>query len=65
MNASWTSTMTDLPDDETTVLIAFNDGDVSVGYHAESMWWHADGRPCPAGAVTHWADLPEHPEFKS
>lgn len=59
---TWTKCSDALPDDEIAVLLAFADGDVWVGVH------HFDGwRSLMTGAlfrsqVTHWADLPPHPE---
>lgn len=57
----WTRCSDQLPDDDTTVLIAMADGEVWVGYMDEGAWFYASSDPCGV-EVTHWCDLPEHPE---
>lgn len=48
------------PDDDQTVLIAQEDGEVWVGYLDEGLWHYASADPCGV-AVTHWMDFPAHP----
>ena len=48
------------PDDEVTVLIALDDGEVWTGYHEGEGWLYVSGDPM-ASKVTHWKHLPEPP----
>jgi hypothetical protein len=60
----WIKTTERLPDDEMTVLIAMADGEVWTGYMDGDVWRYVSGDPINASAVTHWMDLPPHPEAK-
>jgi hypothetical protein len=53
-----------LPDAETTVLLAFDDGDVTAGYWGEGGWFYTDGGEVCA-KCTHWAHFPESPVHHS
>lgn len=59
---TWHKVADAMPDDDTTVLMAWSNGDVCMGYHQGKMWWHESGCPLRDGMVTHWADVPAHPE---
>jgi hypothetical protein len=59
---TWIKCSDQLPDDETTVLIALADKDVYVGFRWQGEWLYLDGMPLSAGMVTHWAHLPAHPD---
>ena len=59
--SAWKSTADELPDDETTVLVALEDGEVWPAYHYAGSWIYVTGDPISASRVTHWMDMPEHP----
>jgi hypothetical protein len=49
----------EMPDDETSVLVAIDTGErveVDVAFHEEGQWWHLYSQPVKR--VTHWADFP-------
>lgn len=56
----WIACSERLPDDESTVLIAY-DGDCWQGYHLGEDWRELDGCVLPSALVTHWAQLPPVP----
>lgn len=58
----WTKCTDALPDDEESVLLACDDGEVQVGHHEDDRWRWLDGRPICGVTVTHWAPLPNHPD---
>ena len=49
------------PDDDTTVLLATDDGEVWPGYRAAGQWYFCNDKPVRV-AVSFWADLPPHPQ---
>lgn len=49
-----------LPDDEQTVLICMDDGEVWTGYMEAGEWLYVSGDPM-AATVTHWMHLPAPP----
>ena len=53
----WFDAAVQLPDDETTVLIALDDGEVWTGYVEGDQWLYVTGDPMEA-KVTHWQHLP-------
>jgi hypothetical protein len=57
---SWIPVTQKLPDDETAVLIALDDGEVWTGYMDAGEWHYVSGDLMEA-KVTHWQDLPEPP----
>lgn len=57
----WTPVTEALPDDEEAVLIAFEDGDVWVGFLDAGAWRTVDAMPA-AQRVTHWMRFPEAPK---
>lgn len=60
----WIDVLDHLPDDETTVLVAYDGIDVASGFMDGGVWkYEGSGNPIE-GTVTHWADLPTHPEYK-
>ena len=58
---AWISAAEELPDDDTTVLIALDDGEVWTGYHDAGEWLYVSGDQMEA-TVTHWQHLPEPPK---
>lgn len=58
---TWTPTAEALPDDESTVLIATEDGEVWTGYHEADAWFYVSGDQIGM-AVTHWMEFPEPPK---
>ena len=57
----WISTTDRLPDDDSTVLIAMDDGEVWTGYIEASQWRYVSGEPITAARITHWMEFPEPP----
>ena len=57
----WRDARVELPDDETTVMVALANGEVWLGFHVEDLWHNVDTFPF-AHRVTHWADLPVAPK---
>lgn len=58
---TWTPCSDALPDDDSTVLVARDDGEVWTGYHVAGHWHHINGTPLKDGIITHWMDMPPHP----
>jgi hypothetical protein len=60
--SEWTPVSDGIPDDDTVVLIAIDDGGepVWLGYISEGVWHCVDGIDLPS-PPTHWRLLPEHP----
>src|SRR5438067_1667350 len=50
-----------LPDDETQVLVARDDGEVGAGFLSAEVWFWVDAMPIDSGFVTHWMPLPAAP----
>lgn len=50
-----------LPDDDATVLIAMDDGEVWTGYLDAGLWRYVSGEPITFARITHWMDFPEPP----
>ncbi len=59
--STWTPTTERLPDDEQTVLIVTDDGEVWTGYHEADAWFYVSGDQVGL-TVTHWMDFPEPPK---
>ncbi len=57
----WTPTDLTLPDDEILVLVATTAGEVGTGFMDGDCWRWADAWRIRED-VTHWADMPPHPE---
>ena len=60
----WIDPKAEMPDDETTVLIALSDGEVWTGHHADGMWLFCEGSPVDQGegtSVEWWAEFPLPP----
>lgn len=57
---TWQDAKITRPDDEITVLVALEDGSVNVGFLSASLWLYDNGDHIIG--VTHWADLPAHPQ---
>lgn len=58
---TWTPVGESLPDDDSTVLLAFNDGEVWVGYLDAGDWRYVSSDLIKHRVVTHWMHLPAHP----
>lgn len=58
---SWTPADKALPDDELTVLIALDDGEVWTGFMDAGEWRYVTGDPM-AAKVLYWMNLPEPPK---
>jgi hypothetical protein len=58
----WIDVKKELPDDETTVLVALFNGEIWLGFKDGDTWREVSADPLPK--VTHWANLPEHPTLK-
>jgi hypothetical protein len=58
----WIKTSEKLPDDDMTVLLALDDGEVWPGYRDAGIWRYVTGDPLESSRVTYWMDLPPHPE---
>ena len=60
---TWIDAATDIPDDDTTVLVYIpreDDEPVWLGYHEDDMWFAIDG--AELHGVTHWAHVPAGPD---
>lgn len=58
----WKRPADEMPDDEITVLLAFADGDVTLGYH-DGCWRNMEGLPYGTKDEPRaWADVPEAPK---
>jgi hypothetical protein len=55
----WHAVADELPDDDTTVLLNFDNADPWPGWHEDGQWLDASGMPVEH--VTHWADMPGGP----
>ena len=57
---NWIDTSQELPDDEQTVLICTDDGEVWTGYHESDQWVYVSGNAIEP-EVTHWMEFPDAP----
>lgn len=65
----WIPVSKELPDDLTSVLVAFRNKEVWLGYHEDDRWIYMGDdsgfalhlEPDPDNPITHWMDLPEAP----
>lgn len=65
-SVTWVHVNDQLPDDEMTVLLyhpTLNEP-IWLGYVNQNFFYDVQGDQLPAGAVTHWADMPWGPEEK-
>lgn len=62
MNASveWVDAHEKLPDDDMTVLIALDDGEVWTGFMDSGIWRYVSADEIEA-EVIYWAEFPEPP----
>ena len=59
---AWTRCADRMPDDDQTVLIVMDDGEVWTGWHdGDHGWRYVSGDPVNC-VVTHWAEFPAPPE---
>lgn len=61
-NSGWNSIDTTVPDDETLVLLALDDGEVWPGYRDGDTWRDSGAMPLTEPRVTHWMHLPAAPQ---
>lgn len=61
---TWHKCSDQMPDDDESVLLACDDGEVQVGFLDAGTWRYQDAMPLELHgvSVTHWADLPAHPD---
>lgn len=57
---SWKPTSEELPDDDMTVIIALEDGEVWTGFMDAGLWRFVSADPVES-EVTHWMEFPEPP----
>lgn len=59
---TWIPCSQELPDDDQTVLIVMDDGEVWTGFHdGDDGWRYVSADPIGA-PVTHWMAFPEPPK---
>lgn len=59
----WIPVSEELPDADTTVLIALGSGDVWAGYVDDAgVWLYMDSMLVEYRTVTHWTEMPAHPD---
>ena len=59
--SDWIAVTDKLPDDDATVMIAMDDGEVWTGYMEYGEWRYVSGEPVAYASITHWMDFPEPP----
>lgn len=60
---NWKAVTEELPDDDTTVLMATTTSEpVWPGFRDGDRWRDMSGWPLPDGTVTHWMHFPDPPE---
>lgn len=57
----WIEAAEELPDDEMTVLMHLEGGEVWTGFHEDGQW-HYIGAETVRSKVLHWAEYPEPPQ---
>ena len=60
--SAWIPISNEMPDEEATVLIAYSDGEVSIGYQVAGEWYDADAYAESTAPVTHWMRMPLPPQ---
>ena len=53
----------ELPDDDITVLVALDDGEVWPAYRFADRWLYVTGDEIQSAEVVYWMHLPAHPDF--
>lgn len=61
----WRYCVDELPDDETTVLIANSKCGLLFAYHADGAWWCSETTAALAGDTYAWAHVPMPPERRA
>jgi Protein of unknown function (DUF551) len=56
----WVDAQDKLPDDDMTVLVALDDGEVWTGFMDAGIWRYVSADAIE-GTVKHWAEFPEPP----
>lgn len=57
----WIDARTTLPDDDMTVHVARDDGEVWTGFRDSGIWRYVSADPIGV-EVTHWMEFPDPPE---
>lgn len=57
----WVDAGVSQPDDDTLVLVCFNNSAVETGFFMHERWFGVNGRRFDAGWIRAWAHLPEPP----
>ncbi|MFZ4539272.1 DUF551 domain-containing protein [Propionivibrio sp.] len=57
----WIDVNQALPDDDQTVLVAMDDGEVWTGYQDAGDWRYVSADLIASAKVTHWMDFPQPP----
>ena len=53
-----------LPDDDITVLVALDDGEVWPAYRDGEQWLYVTGDAIESARVLYWMPMPPHPDEK-
>lgn len=59
----WIDASSHFPDDDMTVLLALDDGEVWTGFMDDGVWRYVSADAIE-GTVKHWAEFPEPPNAK-
>ncbi len=62
VRVDWIPVDKTMPDDDETVLIALDDGEVWTGYHDGDEGWKYVSGDTMSAKVTHWMQLPDPPK---
>lgn len=57
----WVDARRELPDDDMTVLLALDDGEVWTGFMDAGIWRYVSADAIES-TVTHWAEFPDPPQ---
>jgi hypothetical protein len=57
----WHRASRELPDEDQTLLLATEDGEVVSGFLETGVWRYESAEKIEE-TVTHWAEFPQHPE---
>jgi hypothetical protein len=64
MSIAWTKCSDSLPDEEIVVRVITEDDEALSAYHCIGAWWEpGDTADEQVLGVTHWAYLPDHPDY--
>jgi hypothetical protein len=57
----WISAKDEVPDENRTVIIHLEDGEVWTGFLDAGVWRYVSGARVATGGVLHWMEFPEPP----